>query len=107
MVNETFVTSAVLCLVIQPCETFCNPMDCSLPGSSVHGDSLGKNTGMGCHALLPGVILTQGSNPGFPRRQAESLPSEPTGMGQQKLFNVYSLKKSKLNDQELEDSVLT
>ena len=107
MVNETFVTSAVLCLVIQSCETFCNPMDCSLPGSSVHGDSLGKNTGVGCHALLHGVILTQGSNPGFLRRQAESLPSKPTGMGQQKLFNVYNLKKSKLNDQELEDPVLT
>ena len=27
-------------------------MDCSLPGSSVHGDSPGKNTGVGCHALL-------------------------------------------------------
>ena len=27
-------------------------MDCSLPGSSVHGDSPGKNTGVGCHPLL-------------------------------------------------------
>ena len=25
------------CLVIQTCPTLCNPMDCSLPGSSVHG----------------------------------------------------------------------
>ena len=33
---------------------FCNPMDCSLPGSSVHGDSPRKNTGMGCHALSKG-----------------------------------------------------
>ena len=39
------------------------PMDCSLPGSSVHGDSPGKNTGMGCHALLQGIFLTQRSNP--------------------------------------------
>ena len=30
----------------------CDPMDCSLPGSSIHGDSLGKNTGVGGHALL-------------------------------------------------------
>ena len=29
-------------------------MDCSLPGSSVHGDSPGKNNGVGCHALLQG-----------------------------------------------------
>ena len=27
-------------------------MDCSLPGFSVHGDSPGKNTGVGSHALL-------------------------------------------------------
>ena len=31
--------------------TLCNDMDCSPPGSSVLGDSLGKNTGAGCHAL--------------------------------------------------------
>ena len=37
-------------------------MDCSLPGSSVHGDSPGKNTGVGCHALLQGIFLTQGWN---------------------------------------------
>ena len=35
-----------------------------LPDSSVHGDSPGKNTGVGCHALLQGIFLTQGSNPG-------------------------------------------
>ena len=27
----------MLCLVSQSCLTLCNPMDCSLPGSSVHG----------------------------------------------------------------------
>ena len=42
----------VLCLVAQLCPTLCDPMDCSPPGSFVHGDSLGKNTGVGCHALL-------------------------------------------------------
>ena len=41
-------------------------MDCSPPGSSVHGDSPGKNTGMGCHALLQGIFPTQGVNPGLP-----------------------------------------
>ena len=44
--------AAVLCLVAQSCQTLCNPMDYSPPCSSVHGDSLGKNTGVGCHALL-------------------------------------------------------
>ena len=28
---------AVLCLVAQSCPTLCDPMDCSQPGSSVHG----------------------------------------------------------------------
>ena len=37
-------------------------MDCSLPGSSVHGDSPRKNTGMGCCALLQGIFPTQGSD---------------------------------------------
>ena len=40
-------------------------MDCSPPGSSVHWDSPGKNTGVGCHALLQGIFPTQGSNSGL------------------------------------------
>ena len=44
----------------------CNAIDCSPPGFSVHGDSPGKNIGVGCHALLQGIFLTQGSNPDLP-----------------------------------------
>ena len=57
---------AVLCWVIQSRLTLCDPMNCSPPDSSVHGDSPGKNTGVGCHALLQGIFPTQGSNPGLP-----------------------------------------
>ena len=32
------------------------------PGSSVHGDSPGKNPAMGCHFLLQRIFPTQGSN---------------------------------------------
>ena len=32
---------------------------------SVH-DSPGKNPGVGCHAFLQGILLTQGLNPGLP-----------------------------------------
>ena len=46
----------------QLCPTLCNPRDCSLPGSSVHGDSPDKNIGVGCHALLQGIFPTQGLN---------------------------------------------
>ena len=52
-----------LCLGAQSCPTLCDPVDCSLPGFSVHGDSPGKNTGVGCHALLQGIFPTRGSNP--------------------------------------------
>ena len=41
------------------------PMDYSLPGSSVHGYSPGKNPGVGWHFLLQGIFPTQGSNPGL------------------------------------------
>ena len=41
-------------------------MDYSLPGSPVHGDSPGRNTGVGCHALLQGIFPTERSNPGLP-----------------------------------------
>ena len=40
-------------------------MDCSPPGSSVHGDSPDKNTGVDCHALLQGTFPTWGRNPGL------------------------------------------
>ena len=53
----------MLCLVAQSCPTPCNPMDCTPPGSSVHGDSPGKNTGVVCHALLQGIFPTQGLKP--------------------------------------------
>ena len=61
-----FSMCCVLSLVAQLCPTLCDLMDCSLPGSSVHGDSPGKNTRMGCHALLQGIFPIQGLNPVLP-----------------------------------------
>ena len=68
----------VLCLVTQSCPTLCDAVDYSLPGSSVPGDSPGKNTRVGCYDLFQGIFPTQGSNPGL-TLQADSLPSEPPG----------------------------
>ena len=48
-----------MCLIAQTCPTLYDLMDCSPPGSSVHGDAPGKNTGVGCHALLQGILPTQ------------------------------------------------
>ena len=52
-----------VCLVTQSCLTLCDLMNCSLSGSSVHWGSPGKNTEVGCYALLQGIFPTQGSNP--------------------------------------------
>ena len=54
-------------------------MDCNPPGSSVHGDSPGKNTGVGFHALLQGDLPNPGIKPRSPALQEDSLPSEPPG----------------------------
>ena len=46
-------------LIAQSYPTLCDPMDCSLPGFSVHRISSGKNTGVGSHSLLHGIFLIQ------------------------------------------------
>ena len=66
--------------LLQSCLTLCDPMDCSTPSSSVHGDSPGKNTGVGCHVLLQGIFPTQESNQcllWLSYGQANSLPVAP------------------------------
>ena len=52
-------------LSLQSCLSLCNPIDCSLPGSSFR-DLPGENTGVGCLALLQGIFPTQGFNPSLP-----------------------------------------
>ena len=48
---------------LQSCLTLCDLVDCSPSGSSVHGGSSGKNSGVGCYFVLQGISLAQGSNP--------------------------------------------
>ena len=55
----------VPCWVAPSYLTLCDPMECGLPGSSVHGDPAGDNTRVDCHALLQGIFPTHGSNPGL------------------------------------------
>ena len=50
---------------LHSCLTLCDPVHHSPPGSSPW-DSLGKNTRVGCHALLQGIFPTQGLNPCLP-----------------------------------------
>ena len=64
--------------LLQSCLTLCEPLDCSPPGSSVHG-ILQR---VGCHVLLQGIFPTQRSNPCLLcllHWQASSFPLAPPG----------------------------
>ena len=62
-------------LVAQSCLTLCNPVDCMQP-ARLHcpWNSPGKNTEVGCHSLLQGIFLIQGSNSGPPHPGTEPKP---------------------------------
>ena len=64
-------------IVVQSCLTLCSLMDCSLTGSSVHGNSPGKNPGVSCSP--PGDVPNPGIKPRTPTLQVDSLLSEPPG----------------------------
>ena len=71
MLTQGWVHASMLSKSLQSCPTLYNLMDCSLPGSSVHGDSPGK-----------GIFPTQGSNPcllHLLHLQAGSIPLAPPG----------------------------
>ena len=75
-------TCRVLCAQSpQSCPILRDPMDCSLPDSSVHGDSLGKNTGVGCHFLLQGSSRSRDQThvSCISCTAADSLPLAPPG----------------------------
>ena len=54
-------------------------MDCSLPGSSVHGILQARILQGGCYSLLQGIFPTPGIKPGSRVLQADSLPTKPPG----------------------------
>ena len=77
--------------VAQSLLTLCNPTDCSPPGSSLHTDSPGKNTGVGGHTP-PGDLPNPGIKPSSPKLQMDSLLSEPPGKPIARL-DLYILNK--------------
>ena len=65
LMYSEMIQSYICCLYVLShlsCVWLCNAMDCSPSSSSVHWDSPGKNAGVGFHALLQGIFLTQGLN---------------------------------------------
>ena len=70
-------------------------MDYGSPGSSVHGDSPGKNTGVSCHALSQGIFPTQGSKAQVSCIAGRFFTSWATGkLFQEKWVGIITEKKS-------------
>ena len=86
-------------------------MDYSLPGTSVHGDSPGKNARVSCHALLQENLPNPGTEPRFAALQADSLlfelPGKPKngGVGSpvllQEIFLTQELNQSLLHGRRI------
>ena len=71
---------------LRSCPSLCNPMDYIACQAPLSKDSPDNNTGVGCHTLLQGIFLTQGSNPCLLcllHWQAVSLPLTPPGKPQE------------------------
>ena len=59
------LTSWAVCLATQSCPTLCDPMDCSPPGSSVHGIFQARILEWVAMAFSRGILPTQGTNSGL------------------------------------------
>jgi len=89
----------MLCLVAQ--SSLCDPTRLLCPW-----DSPGKNTGVGCRALLQGNLPTPGTEPRSPAFQADSLLSEPPGKPMNTGVGTLSLLQSDLPDPGIEPGSL-
>ena len=67
-------------------------MDCSQPGSSVHGISQAKITGVASHFLLQRIFLNQGSNSHLLHWQEHSLLLSQQGS---RALSIAAPKKEK------------
>ena len=63
----------------QSCPTLGNPMDCSLPGSSVHGIIQARKLQSGLPFPSPGALPDPGIEPRSLTLMTDSLPPEPPG----------------------------
>ena len=65
--------------VAQSCPTLCNPVDCSLPGSSVHGFSR-QEYWSGLPFPSPGDLPNPGIEPRSPTLEVDASTSEPPNL---------------------------
>ena len=77
---SNWIEAGCLKIVIstQSCLTLCDPVDCSLPGSSILGFSR-QEYWRGLPFPSPGDLPNPGIEPGSPALQADALTSQPPG----------------------------
>ena len=61
--NSIIASMCVCAQSLQSFLTLCDPRDCIACQAPLSMGFSGKNTGVGCQALLQGIFPTQGSNP--------------------------------------------
>ena len=89
----------------QLCPSLCNPVDCSLPGSTVHG-ILQARILEWVAISFPGDLPNPGIKPGSPTLQADALLSEPPGKpgpGRACIRWVRTVSDSEKQELELSD----
>ena len=90
---------------LQLCPTLCNPMGCSLPGSSVHG-VLQEEYWSELPCPPPGDLPNPGIKPRIPALQMDSLPSEPPGKLRNSGVGSLSLPLGSFLTQKLNQGLL-
>ena len=87
-------TSSCCHLVNKSCMTLLCPFGLQCTSLLCPWDFPGENTGVGCHFLPQGILLTQGSNPHLLHWQKNSLPRSPEYSSTVSLFLACSLDAS-------------
>ena len=70
----------------------CDPMDCSSPGSSVHGILWARIL----EWVATGDLPNPGIEPGSPALQADSIPSEPPGKPRYSYMDIENKKDTEI-----------
>ena len=91
--RHEILNKLVKVFVAQSYSTFCDPVDCNPPGSSVHG-ILQQECWSGLPFPSPKDLHNPGTETRSPALQADSLPSEPPGKPMY-VYNIQSTKKIK------------
>ena len=94
-----------MCISRSACLTLCNPMDCSPPGSPVHG-ILRQAYWSGLPFPSPRYLPVPGMEPRSPALQADSLPAEPQGSPRILEWVAYPFSSGSSRPQELNQGLL-